>query len=62
MMSFSVEHGTLLCPVPRQVLGHHGRMAQMRTELYPSWEYFPRNARAPEWVEPFIANVRAACS
>ena len=32
----------------------------MRTELYPSWDYFPRNARPPEWVEPFIANVQAA--
>jgi hypothetical protein len=32
----------------------------MRTEPYPSWDYFPRNARPPEWVEPFIANVRAA--
>jgi hypothetical protein len=32
----------------------------MRPEPYPSWDYFPRNARPPEWVEPFIANVRAA--
>jgi hypothetical protein len=32
----------------------------MRTELYPSWDYFPRNVRPPEWVEPFVANVRAA--
>jgi hypothetical protein len=32
----------------------------MRTEPYPSWDYLPRNARPPEWVEPFIANVRAA--
>jgi hypothetical protein len=32
----------------------------MRTELYPPWDYFPRNARPPEWVEPFIANVRVA--
>jgi hypothetical protein len=32
----------------------------MRTELYPSWDYFPRNVRPPEWVEQFIAIVRAA--
>jgi hypothetical protein len=32
----------------------------MRTEPYPSWDYFPRNVRPPEWVKPFIANVRAA--
>ena len=29
-------------------------------EVYPPWDYFPRNARPPEWIEPFIANVRAA--
>jgi hypothetical protein len=33
---------------------------RMRTEPYPSWDYFPRNARPPEWVEPLITNVRAA--
>jgi hypothetical protein len=32
----------------------------MRTLLYPSWDYFPRNARPPEWVDLFVANVRAA--
>lgn len=32
----------------------------MRTEPYPSWDYFPRNAGPPGWVEPFVANVRAA--
>jgi hypothetical protein len=30
------------------------------TDAYPSWSYFPRNVRPPEWVEPFIAKVRAA--
>ena len=40
-----------------RLVRHDGRM---RTELYPSWDYFPRNARPPEWVEPFIANIRAA--
>jgi hypothetical protein len=29
------------------------------TDAYPSWSYFPRNVRPPEWVEPFIAKVRA---
>jgi hypothetical protein len=29
------------------------------SQVYPSWDYFPRNARPPEWVEPFIENVRA---
>jgi len=28
-------------------------------ELYPRWDYFPRNVRPPEWVEPFVAQVRA---
>ena len=32
----------------------------MPTEIYPAWDYFPRNARPPTWVEPFIANVRSA--
>jgi len=31
----------------------------MRTDFCPSWGYFPRNARPPEWVEPFIANIVA---
>jgi hypothetical protein len=26
---------------------------------YPHWDYFPRNVRPPEWVEPFVAEVRA---
>jgi hypothetical protein len=26
----------------------------MRTGPCPSWDYFPRNARPPEWVEPFL--------
>jgi hypothetical protein len=30
------------------------------SKVYPPWDYFPRNARPPEWVEPFIANVRSA--
>jgi hypothetical protein len=30
------------------------------TEIYPPWDYFPRNARPPTWVKPFIANVRFA--
>ena len=32
----------------------------MRTEAYPSWDYFPRNTRPPDWVEPFVTNVRAS--
>jgi hypothetical protein len=32
----------------------------MPTEFYPAWDYFPRNARPPGWVEPFVANVRAS--
>ena len=31
----------------------------VRTELYPSWDYYQRNARPPDWVGPFIANVGA---
>jgi hypothetical protein len=31
----------------------------MPPEPYPKWDYFPRNVRPPEWVEPFIAQVRA---
>jgi hypothetical protein len=25
---------------------------------YPRWDYFPRNVRPPEWVEPLVAQVR----
>jgi len=32
----------------------------MASRVYPLWDYFPRNARPPEWVEPFIGNVVAA--
>jgi hypothetical protein len=32
----------------------------MQTDPYPLWDYFPRNVRPPEWVDPFIANVQAA--
>jgi hypothetical protein len=32
----------------------------MRTEPYPSWDYFLRNARPSEWVELVIANARDA--
>jgi hypothetical protein len=27
---------------------------------YPLWDYFPRNAKPPAWVEPFITNVKTA--
>jgi hypothetical protein len=29
-------------------------------QVYPSWDYFPRNTRPSGWVEPFVATVRAA--
>jgi hypothetical protein len=32
---------------------------QVPANTYPRWEYFPRNVRPPEWVEPFVAEVRA---
>lgn len=32
----------------------------MPNHVYPSWDYYPRNARPPEWVEPLVATVRAA--
>ena len=32
---------------------------QVPVNTYPRWEYFPRNVRPPEWVEPFVAEVRA---
>jgi hypothetical protein len=28
-------------------------------DTYPRWDYFPRNVRPPEWVEPLIAEVHA---
>lgn len=31
----------------------------MPTALYPRWDYFPRNVRPSEWVEPLVAQVRA---
>lgn len=30
----------------------------MPANTYPRWEYFPRNVRPPEWVEPLVAEVR----
>lgn len=27
---------------------------------FPSWSYFPRNAKAPEWVHQFVAVVESA--
>ncbi len=32
---------------------------QVPVNPYPRWDYFPRNVRPPEWVEPFVAEVRA---
>jgi hypothetical protein len=29
-------------------------------QVYPSWDYFPRNTRPAGWVEPFVAIARAA--
>jgi len=26
--------------------------------VYPRWDYFPRNVHPPEWVEPLVAEVR----
>jgi hypothetical protein len=31
----------------------------MPSDAYPRWEYFPRNVRPPEWVEPLADQVRA---
>ncbi|MGI8614121.1 MAG: hypothetical protein ACR2KL_09320 [Nocardioidaceae bacterium] len=28
--------------------------------LFPTWSYFPRNAKAPSWVHPFVAVVADA--
>jgi hypothetical protein len=44
------------------LLAYHasGHYDLMRAEPYPSWQYFPRNAKPPQWVWDFIANVRAA--
>jgi hypothetical protein len=43
------------CRLPRYV-----QDGQVPADRYPSREYFPRNVRPPEWVEPFVAEVRAA--
>jgi hypothetical protein len=43
------------CPLARLA----GQDGYVRSQVYPSWDYFPRNVRPPEWVEPFIENVRA---
>ena len=37
----------------------HVQDRRVSTDPYPRWEYFPRNVRPPEWVEPFVAEVRA---
>jgi hypothetical protein len=35
-------------------------MGLMSADVYPRWDYFPRNVRPPEWVEPLVGQVRAA--
>ena len=37
-----------------------GQDRQVPPNTYPRWDYFPRNVRPPEWVEPLVAEVRAA--
>ena len=32
----------------------------MAIDSYPPWDYFPRNARPPEWVNPLVALARVA--
>jgi hypothetical protein len=27
--------------------------------VYPRWDYFPRNVHPPAWVEPLVAEFRA---
>jgi hypothetical protein len=41
----------------RSSRGHDGYVP---TAPYPRWDYFPRNVRPPEWVEPLVAQVHAA--
>jgi hypothetical protein len=46
----------------RQAQRQRARGVQDRrvpTALYPRWDYFPRNVRPPEWVEPLVAHVYA---
>jgi hypothetical protein len=30
------------------------------SNIYPRWDYFPRNVRPPAWVEPLVGEVRLA--
>jgi hypothetical protein len=36
-----------------------GQDGPVPSNAYPSWDYFPRNVRPPDWVEPLVAEVRA---
>lgn len=35
-----------------------GQNERVPSNIYPRWEYFARNVRPPEWVEPLLAEVR----
>jgi hypothetical protein len=44
---------------PNPASAVHVQDRQVPPNIYPRWEYFPRNVRPPEWVEPLVAEVRA---
>lgn len=43
----------------RQSPGRYGQDRRVPSNVYPRWDYFPRNVHPPEWVEPLVAKVRA---
>src|SRR5690348_11823848 len=43
----------------RQSPGRYGQDGRVPANVYPRWDYFPRNVHPPEWVEPLVAEVRA---
>ena len=47
---------SVLAPAPSGV----EQNAHVSSQTYPSWDYFPRNERPPQWVEPLIALTRTA--
>ena len=39
------------------LIGFAGRVRHYRNMNYPSWSYFPRNTRPPQWAEQLVAVV-----
>jgi hypothetical protein len=47
-----LQHNQIGCPLRQNVC--------VTVRAYPLWDYFPRNAKPPAWVDPFVSNVESA--